>query len=58
MDWLISADGQAASVKLGYAPAYGQSDAVPAGTKTIDVNWGQLQKDRDKVLDMFKQIFG
>ncbi len=58
VDWLISADGQATSVKLGYAPAYGASEAVPAGTKTIDVNWAQLQKDREKVLDMFKGIFG
>jgi len=58
VDWLISADGQATSVKLGYAPAYGQSEAVPAGTKTIDVNWPQLQRDRDKVLQTFKSIFG
>jgi len=58
VDWLISADGQDTSVKLGYAPAYGQSDAVPAGTKTIDLNWSQLLKDRDKTLQMFKSIFG
>jgi ABC-type Fe3+ transport system substrate-binding protein len=58
VDWLISADGQATSVKLGYAPAYGPSDAVPAGTKAIDVDWAQIQKDRDTILQTFKQIFG
>ncbi len=58
VDWLISADGQATSVKLGYAPAYGASDAVPAGTKTMDPDWAQIQKDRDSILQQFKQIFG
>jgi iron(III) transport system substrate-binding protein len=57
VDWLISPDGQATSVKLGYAPAYGASNAVPAGTKYIDVNWAQLGKDRDKILEMFKTTF-
>ena len=58
VDWLISADGQATSVKLGYAPAYGPSDAVPVGTKTMDVDWAKLQKDRDQILQTFKGIFG
>jgi iron(III) transport system substrate-binding protein len=58
VDWLISPDGQSTSVKLGYAPAYGPSDAVPQGTKTIDVDWAKLQKDRDQVLATFKSIFG
>lgn len=58
VDWLISADGQATSVKLGYAPAYGPSEAVPQGTKTLDVDWAKLQKDRDQVLQTFKSIFG
>ncbi|HVA23781.1 MAG TPA: extracellular solute-binding protein [Chloroflexota bacterium] len=58
LDWLISADGQATSVKLGYAPAYGPSAAVPAGTKTIDADWAKLLKNRDQTLKTFKSIFG
>ncbi|MFI5266966.1 MAG: extracellular solute-binding protein [Chloroflexota bacterium] len=58
VDWLISADGQATSVKLGYAPAYGQSDAVPAGAKTLNPDWAKLRKDRDQILQTFKSIFG
>lgn len=58
VDWLISPDGQATSVKLGYAPAYGASEAVPQGTKSIDVDWAKLQKDRDQILQTFKSIFG
>jgi iron(III) transport system substrate-binding protein len=57
-DWLISPEGQATSVKLGYAPAYGPSDAVPAGTKVMAVNWDQIAKDRDSTLGTFKSIFG
>lgn len=58
VDWLLSPAGQQEAVKLGYAPAYGQSDAIPSGTKFIDVNFAQLDKDRDKVLETFKSIFG
>ncbi|HLY65308.1 MAG TPA: extracellular solute-binding protein [Chloroflexota bacterium] len=56
-DWLISPAGQAEAVKLGYAPAYGRSDAIPAGTKVLDVDFDQLQKDRDKTLESFSSIF-
>lgn len=58
IDWLISADGQATAVKLGYAPAYGPSDAVPEGVKMLDPDWAKLQKDRDQILQTFKSIFG
>jgi iron(III) transport system substrate-binding protein len=58
VDWLISPDGQTTSIKLGYAPAYGASEAVPQGTKTVDVDWAKLQKDRDQTLQTFKSIFG
>ena len=58
VDWLISAEGQATSVKLGYAPAYGASDAVPTRTKTLEVDWAKLQKDREEILQMFKSVFG
>ncbi|HEX6513032.1 MAG TPA: extracellular solute-binding protein, partial [Chloroflexota bacterium] len=58
VDWLISPAGQAASVQLGYAPAYGPSDAVPPGTKTLAVDWDQLGQNRDATLNTFKSIFG
>ncbi|HLY64976.1 MAG TPA: extracellular solute-binding protein, partial [Chloroflexota bacterium] len=58
VDWLISPQGQATSVQLGYAPAYGSSDAVPAGTKTTSVDWDQLAKNRDTILSTWKSIFG
>jgi iron(III) transport system substrate-binding protein len=58
VDWLISPQGQATSVQLGYAPAYGPSDAVPPGTKTMAVDWDQLAKNRDSILTTFKSIFG
>ena len=57
-DWLISPAGQAVSVQLGYAPAYGASDAIPAGTKVLPVNWDQIQTNRDMILSTFKTIFG
>jgi iron(III) transport system substrate-binding protein len=58
VDWLISPAGQATSVQLGYAPAYGPSDAVPAGTKSVAVDWNQLAQNRDTTLNTFKSIFG
>ena len=58
VDWLLSAAGQKEVVKLGYAPAYGASAAVPSGTKFIPVNWIQLGQNRDRILSTFKSIFG
>ncbi len=57
-DWLISPQGQTTSVQLGYAPAYGTSDAVPAGTKFLPVNWDQIATNKDTILSTFKSIFG
>ncbi|MBV9119475.1 MAG: extracellular solute-binding protein [Chloroflexi bacterium] len=57
-DWLVSPAGQAEAVKLGYAPAYGPSDAIPAGAKQVAVNFDQVAKDRDSTLGTFKSIFG
>lgn len=57
VDWLLTPQGQAQLVKLGYAPALGTSDAVPAGVKLVDVDWAQITKDRASILEQFKAIF-
>lgn len=57
VDWLLTPPGQAQLVKLGYAPAIGPSDAIPAGAKLVDVDWAQITKDRGAILEQFKSIF-
>jgi iron(III) transport system substrate-binding protein len=57
VDWLFSPKGQAVVVNLGYAPALGTSNLVPANTKLANVDWAQVTKDRNSLLQQFHSIF-
>ena len=57
LDWLVSDQGQANLVKLGYAPVRGASDAVPSNAKLVDVDWTKIAADRDSTIQQFKAIF-
>jgi iron(III) transport system substrate-binding protein len=57
IDWLLTDQGQAELVKLGYAPIRGRSEAVPANAKVVDVDWTQVAADRDSTIQQFKAIF-
>jgi ABC-type Fe3+ transport system substrate-binding protein len=57
VDWLLTDQGQAVLIKLGYAPVRGASNAVPATAKLVDVDWGQIGSQRDATIAQFKSIF-
>jgi iron(III) transport system substrate-binding protein len=57
VDWLLTDQGQAVLVKLGYAPLRGASEAVPATAKLVSVDWAQIGSQRDATIAQFKTIF-
>lgn len=58
LDWLLTADGQTALAKLGYTPALGAAQVLPAGTKIATVPYSDLVSKRDSILAAFTKVFG
>ncbi|MGH8888264.1 MAG: extracellular solute-binding protein [Acidothermaceae bacterium] len=58
LNWLLTSDGQAELVKLGYTPAVGADQVLPAGTKVVTVPFSDLVSQRDSILASFTKVFG
>lgn len=58
LNWLLTSDGQAELVKLGYTPAVGADKVLPAGTKVVTVPFSDLVSQRDSILASFTKVFG
>jgi iron(III) transport system substrate-binding protein len=58
LNWLLTTDGQAELVKLGYTPAVGADQVLPAGTKVVTVPFSDLVSQRDSILSSFTKVFG
>ena len=58
LDWLLTSDGQAELVKLGYTPAIGADAVLPADTKVVTVPFQDLVSQRTAILNSFTKVFG
>jgi len=61
VNWLLSPQGQASIVKLGYVPSVPGTDAhglIPMSAKQMTVNWTKLAAEKSSILTTFQSIFG